>query len=120
MSSGIGSGTSSLTGLGRGDHVDLVAVARVVAGFDDAAVDLDHAALDAALHAGAREVPDAIDQVLVESASKVLGDAPVKVLDVVFLDFDAGRGEEVGAVVVAGMVGVGLDRVALVGGGGHV
>jgi hypothetical protein len=68
--------------LGRRDHLDLVPVARAVAGLDHAAVDLDQPLVDQALDPGARQVRDPVGQILVDSAGEVLGDREAQVLHV--------------------------------------
>ena len=68
--------------LGRRDHFDLIARARAVAGLDDAAVHFHQAFVDQFLHAVAREVGDAIGEVLVDAAGEVFADAESEVLDI--------------------------------------
>ena len=69
MSRGMFSGTSSLTGCAARDHLRSRRVARAVAGLGaDLAVDLDEPLVDEPLHAGAGEVADAVDEVLIDAA----------------------------------------------------
>ena len=75
--------------LRRRHHLDDVAVARVIARLGRLAVDLHQPVFDQPLHAGAGEIADAIDEVLIDPAHQVLGDAPAEVLDV---DIDISRG----------------------------
>lgn len=79
---GDGFGDEFVDGLGWGDHFDEVAVLGVVGGFDDASVGGDEAVTDDALDAGAGEVADAIDEVLVEASGEVFGDFPAEVDDI--------------------------------------
>ena len=68
--------------LRRRHHVHQVAGLEVFARLGGLAVDGDEVELDQALHAVAREVGDAVDEVLVEAALDVFADAEVVVLDV--------------------------------------
>src|SRR5439155_26837098 len=71
--------------LGRRDHLNLVAALELVARLGRLAVDLDQIQVDQPLNVVAREVGDAVDEVLVDPAGEVLADAEVVVLDVFVL-----------------------------------
>jgi hypothetical protein len=86
--SGVGLGVVLGVGAWGGDHFDDVAVAGVVGGADDAAVNLYQAVFYDALDGGAGEVADAVDEVLVDAAGEVFGDAPLVMFDVLFVGFD--------------------------------
>ena len=82
ISSGIGSGTISLTGSGGATISTSSPSLGVVAGLDRLAVDLDQSFVDQPLHAVAREVGDAVHQVLVDPARQILANAKIEVFDI--------------------------------------
>src|SRR2546423_2005872 len=77
-------GDNFVDGFGWGHHHDDVAFFGTIGGFDDFAVYFDEAFVDETLDAGAGEMGDAIDEILIDAAGGGFAEFEGEVFDVGF------------------------------------